>query len=359
MTLRYQEMCFSTRCLVFLNGTAYFQCRQAVWREDWTLEHPTAVRFFLHEMDNRFMQNMDLLGQYRHSLREYTRRKLTYQDDAVNAYAGVLAAQPAIFGGFPLGPACCGLHIGLIDWVILFYLGRGATRHRGMPSWSWAGWVGEAFLPYPMFGSILRLISWEQEHCPAGITHFEDLGFLSIPGIKHVLRVTTLAATLLLDPETLDGPGFLNPLWRLRDCRGRACGFISLHQSTFWDAFPPMEALVVEILVLSDTVPGQGQYPHMGSHIPYDPENRNDDGTPGPRRWEVVPFTGYEGKVRVELKDKPFDQYNVLAVVPRTATVGEERYSGFHERIGVGVIHNQALSWAVGSPPSRKEFFIL
>lgn len=352
-------MCFSTRCLVFLNGTVYFQCRQTLWHEDWALEHPTAVKFFLHEMDNRFMEKTDLLGQFRHSLREYTRRKLTYQDDAVNAYAGVLEAQSDLFGGLPLGPVCCGLHILFVDWVILFYHARGSTRHRGLPSWSWAGWVGEAFLPYPFFGSFQRMMLWQTEHCPAAITHFHNLGHRGRSDIKHVLRVETLSAALILDRTTLDDPRFLHPVWMLRDCRGLVCGFISLHDSTFWDAFPSAEGLIVTVLVLSDKLPGQGQYPYRSSEILYDPESRNEDGTPEPKRWQVAPFTGHEGRVSDEFNDgKPFEQYNVIVVVPMTRTVGGED-SGFYERIGVGVIHNQALLWAMEPAPCQREFLIL
>jgi hypothetical protein len=263
-----------------------------------------------------------------------------------------------LFGGVPLGPVCCGLHIGLIDWVILFCLGRGGKRHVGMPSWGWAGWIGEAFVPYPLFGSIQRLVMWELEHCPAAITHFKSLWFMDMPEIKHVLRVRTLAANLLLDPQTLDSPGFEHPLWMLRDCRGHVCGYVFLHDSTFWDAFPLADTqrtmLAVEVLALSDTLPGQGRYPHLGSDITYDPESRE-----GPRKWQVAPFTGFEGKVRTEFGEQALDQYNVLIVLPRSVAVGDQRYSGFHEKIGVGVIHNQSLSWAVESAPSWKEFLIL
>ncbi len=76
----------------------YFQCQQAVWREDVALEHP-GVRFWLHEMDNRFHEKTDILSQYRHNLRQYTRRKLSFQGDAVKAYSGVLQAQRRMFPG--------------------------------------------------------------------------------------------------------------------------------------------------------------------------------------------------------------------------------------------------------------------
>jgi hypothetical protein len=355
----YQEMCFSTRSLVFMNGTVYFQCQQALWREDWALEHP-GVRFFLHEMDNRFMEQTDVLGQYRHSLREYTRRKLTYQADAVNAYTGILEAQRMIFGGMPLGPLCAGLHIGLIDWVILFYLRRGSKRREGMPTWSWAGWIGEAFVPYPMVGSIQRLIQWEDQHCPAAITHYEKLDFLGLPKIKHALRVRTLSAILLLDRDIIDGPGFIHPLWALRDSRGHKCGFVSLHDCDFWDSFPePRFLLPVQVVVLSDKIPGQGFYPSMSSKIDYRPDSVAEDGTPRPQRWQVEPFTGWEGKVSEEFDKDPLDQYNVLILLPSVVEDDGKVLTGFHQKIGVGVLLNQALSWAVGAEPSQKEFWIL
>ena len=75
-----------------MDGMMYFQCQQAAWREDVALEHP-GVRFWLHEMDNRFHEKTDIFSQYRHNLREYTHRNLTVQSDAINAYAAVLGAQ--------------------------------------------------------------------------------------------------------------------------------------------------------------------------------------------------------------------------------------------------------------------------
>jgi hypothetical protein len=355
----YQEMCFSTRSFVFMNGTVYFQCQQALWREDWALEHP-GVRFFLHEMDNRFIEQTDLLGQYRHSLREYTRRKLTYQADAVNAYTGILEAQHLIFGGMPLGPACAGLHLGLIDWVVLFYLRRGSKRRDGLPTWSWAGWIGEAFVPFPMFGSIQNLVMWEHQHCPAAMRYYEKLEFPGLPTIKHALRVGTLSAMLLLDMEIIDGPGFIHPLRALRDSRGHTCGYASLHDSDVWaSTSDPRLLLRVEIVVLSDRVPGQGFYPSMGSKIAYNPDIVAEDGTLIPRKWQVKPFTGWEGKVREEFDQGPLDQYNVLLLRPCAIEADGQIIGSYYEKIGVGVIHNQALSWAVQVEPSYKDVWIL
>ena len=99
--------------------------------------------------------------------------------------------------------------------------------------------------------------------------------------------------------------------------------------------------------------------PSRNTNIPYDPDSRSEDGTEEPRRWQVDAFTGYEGKVRAEFDEKPLDRYNVIILLPRVTTINGRRLSGFYEKIGVGVIHNQAVSWAVRSAPSQKEFWIL
>ena len=235
-----------------------------------------------------------------------------------------------------------------------------------MPSWSWAGWIGEAFAPFPMFGSLERLLLWISEHCPASYQYFPDFGIFGMPEIKHVLRIKTLAAKFKLDAKTIDGPGFDIPLWVLRDSRRYRCGFVSLHSSFFWDfkfSLPQhvQEGLVlkVEVLVLSDTVSGQGNYPTTSSEIPYDPDAESGEETVTRNRWQIGPFTGREGQVRPEFGEKPLDQYNVIVVLPTLRTVGEQEVGGLYAKIGAGVIHNQALSWAVDSPPSWKEFLIV
>ncbi|KAK3386138.1 hypothetical protein B0H63DRAFT_523457 [Podospora didyma] len=264
-------------------------------------------------MDNRFIERTDLLGQYQHSLREHTRRKLTYQADAMNAYTGILEAQRLIFGGMPLIPVYAGLHIGLIDWVISFYLRRGSRA------------------------AIQRLIKWELEHCPATMTHFEKLDFVGLPDIKHALRVRTLSAMLLLGPDVIDGLSFIHLLWALRDSRGHTCGLVSLHDYDFWDSFPePRLLLLVEIVVLSDNTPGQGFYPDRTSKIAYDPDSVAEDGTPRLRRWRVEPFTGWEGKVREEFDKHLLEEYNVLVLLPKVMGV-DGMLTGFHEKIDISI----------------------
>jgi hypothetical protein len=85
------------------------------------------------------------LDKYILTLSRCRGRKLTQKRDAVNAFTGVLH-QLCIR---PKSSHLCGLPTIIFDLSLLFWhIGR-ATRRRGFPSWSWAGWSGYlwAYIP--------------------------------------------------------------------------------------------------------------------------------------------------------------------------------------------------------------------
>jgi hypothetical protein len=361
-----------------MNGMVYFQCQQAVWREDIALEHP-GVRFWMHEMDNRFKENTDNLAQYRTTLREYTRRKLSYQEDAVKAYTGILEAQRVMLRWDP-GPHICGMHRNLMHWLLLWRSAPKTRRYEALPSWSWAGWIGEAKVPYPFCQTFKGFGDWICDHVCAEFHYHKSLEVFGLPFVKDALQICAPVAEFRVDSDSIYEPGFVNALWTLRDARGHICGYAQLHDDEDGPRFVNrIWGGRVKVLVLSDMVPGQGQFPTTKHRIEYDAEIEHMQSSTGSalqksvrhfrnlfctsavssarqepiQRWQIPLFTGYEGKTQPEVSEEPFECYNVMLVLLRYIFAeGGNRYF-LYERFGVGVLHNKALQWAFASAPKK------
>ena len=114
-TSRYQEGYLSARCLVILEGKAFFSCRAAVWREDVMAEVEGVVPLEGANTLGRTLSPWPL-RRYAQQVGAYTMRQLTYQSDALNAFSGVgkaLAASMASTRMFYAMPAA------VSNWAIL------------------------------------------------------------------------------------------------------------------------------------------------------------------------------------------------------------------------------------------------
>src|SRR2546423_2146294 len=141
---------FSRRNLIFVHGQVFFKCcrdfpcledilseGQIYGMEDYTYKLPSddVVE------GSRMMPMMRKMWRYFFPsiLSDYTARKLTYQSDALNAFAGIsemLNNQCDVNISFGMPTSCLSLDL---VWMPPTYL----RRRAGFPSWSWAGWVGE------------------------------------------------------------------------------------------------------------------------------------------------------------------------------------------------------------------------
>ena len=100
----------------------------------------------LGEFDNTFAindPNMPPTTQYAKLVREYSRRKLTYDSDAMNAFKGALRFIESILKT----PCYSGLPELYLDWALLWASSEPLTRRTAFPSYSWVGWKGEVRLP--------------------------------------------------------------------------------------------------------------------------------------------------------------------------------------------------------------------
>ncbi|KAJ4187001.1 hypothetical protein NW767_012492, partial [Fusarium falciforme] len=147
----YQEYFFSPRRLVFTAGQVIYQCNTIRWQEDLAQEHiaphlssfqvdgsgkglewePPTLRF------PNYPKNRWCRGHYLTFLGTYLERKLSYDSDILNAFAGII--NDATEGGMATFFGLTKEYFGL---GMLWKHSTWATRRSGFPSWSWAGWKG-------------------------------------------------------------------------------------------------------------------------------------------------------------------------------------------------------------------------
>ncbi|GAB1318643.1 hypothetical protein MFIFM68171_08853 [Madurella fahalii] len=127
----FQEHVLSRRILYFVDGQVFFRCRLAVH-----LETP--------------------ITDYALMLHYYMKRVLTNQSDALRAMAGIIRRGSQKLGYKMLE----GLPTGSFDQFLLFE-GRNIHRRQGFPSYSWAGWRGEAWFDvHDNLNDWLRTRTW-------------------------------------------------------------------------------------------------------------------------------------------------------------------------------------------------------
>lgn len=100
----FQERLLSRRVLTFTKNLIYWECEQAIWREDCFGELPAGFpqmftsgfgsdTFWSHLELFRLWRSLpfDIVNTYRQIVSHYTGLQLTYQEDGLNAISGVLA----------------------------------------------------------------------------------------------------------------------------------------------------------------------------------------------------------------------------------------------------------------------------
>jgi hypothetical protein len=166
-----------------------------------------------------------------------------------------------------------------------------------------------------------------------------------------------------------DGIPFeMSPFTRaLLDIRGKPCGYVQIHQPTFFEKFIGKEQEVT-ILLLSDAHPGDLIHAPWSRSNPlsYAAETTDDelvqDITKGPK----IECSGWEGKERDGWQGDPFkfNFYNVMLIFTPYMLTDSERKDDttevfkISERAGLGLLHNQALQWALPPGPQKRTIFL-
>ncbi|KAK4177797.1 heterokaryon incompatibility protein-domain-containing protein [Triangularia setosa] len=157
----FQERLLSRRSLIFFRGSVIWQCKASIWTEgvsgepdgvapdeSWRTEkkRPAHLAF-----DNHFMLQLETPSRpkfphFESLVRQYCRRKMTYQADGLRAFSGVLNVLSRTYdGGFMYGMPKMFFDVAML-WEPL----AGAkprvvapgTNQLMFPSWSWAAFEG-------------------------------------------------------------------------------------------------------------------------------------------------------------------------------------------------------------------------
>ena len=161
----FQEALLSHRCLYLSNHQLYFQCNamqccesldqtrswahnlscdsspsQQGWLSWVTKQTGTGcLRSILDSPSQRLMHWGD-------KLKYYSYRNMTRDEDALNAFLGVLQVLQTEYGdGF-----FWGLPVADFQWALLWEAALPIERRDGFPSWSWAGWKTGFWPCYPL-----------------------------------------------------------------------------------------------------------------------------------------------------------------------------------------------------------------
>jgi Heterokaryon incompatibility protein (HET) len=148
----FQEQLFSRRKIVFQNQTVNWECHCVAWHEGQSL---LEIQFYQPcnkrpSYESNGFNKTPWPDTYRYArlVALYNLRHLTYPEDVIDAFTGViLDLSPAFHGGF-----ISGLPQMFFDCALLWQPYRELTRRESvkrpkeeacLPSWSWLGWQGE------------------------------------------------------------------------------------------------------------------------------------------------------------------------------------------------------------------------
>ncbi len=149
----FQEALFSRRILIF-NGTISWCCRRVFWRE--YVRSPTEDTSYKIPHNQRYggggylvtsIPTWPDLESWATMVEEFNRRKLTFDEDVVNAFSGVASVFNSRFSGGILWGIPEMFFDHCIVWRPKKVLRRRANgrslSENPFPSWSWVGWEGD------------------------------------------------------------------------------------------------------------------------------------------------------------------------------------------------------------------------
>ena len=173
---------------------------------------------------------------------------------------------------------------------------------RGFPSWSWADWLGEVFLP-SVIQDIDHFKQWADQHTPGKFSLRPGLSISDELEVRNVLECRGVWALFRLEETWVYQENFENPLWMLKDARGLVCGHVQIHD---WPRFrEELERLSskVTVFILSDRVPGQGQFLIETESLDYDHNSEpslplDDEGAGATERLPEFPITASKARLK-------------------------------------------------------------
>jgi hypothetical protein len=136
-----QELVFSQRAIFVHKDSITWQCHCMTQDEDSKTTYTSCNWRFSELARGLHFSTWPDLREYAQLVGDYSRRKLTYEDDVLNAFSGITNTLTKTFlGGFYFG-----LPRLFFDTAMLWQ-SKGQLLRRNeevFPSWSWVGWVGK------------------------------------------------------------------------------------------------------------------------------------------------------------------------------------------------------------------------
>ena len=164
----FQEDLLSVRKLVFTPDQMYYSCEHGACAENAHCTIHDAVGTSINEppwlLSFAGRSNWEI---YHLAVAQYSTRVLSFEEDVLNAFAGISAVLSArLFLGCPfvMGIPICSLEVGLM-WHPFSRLKRRSVA--SVPSWSWAGWIGDVGyrlgVPGRDFDRTITQVEWHLE----------------------------------------------------------------------------------------------------------------------------------------------------------------------------------------------------
>lgn len=242
-----QEALFSRKFLIFTDFGASFYCPGmgiCSGVETQPLNSPVNIGSELHYMGAGADHDLELY------IEEYTKRSLTYPDDALNGFLGILRAyqakQPPAqhFWGVPILPqvTCPEPTIERFLRGMSWQLRQPGSRRPCFPSWSWAGWEGTVDTARMrrhgnLFGEWMQPVQIQVEAEAGEIfkwSEFENREFLkdeSIDSLSPVIHIQAWAIEVTIREITLKESSHLGEAGISRLCAEyedrKGCIFLS------------------------------------------------------------------------------------------------------------------------------------
>ena len=161
----YQESILSTRRLVFTDDQVSYLCNDMYCAE--TVDLPPEKLNKYKERDTPFAGMIPRAGTYskrdseafreyrdiKNHVMEFTKRRLTYDSDALNAILSIFDAIPTKIGALITHLYGMPIKLSLSSFTLLvalpWYHSEAARRRDHFPSWSWTGWDGAVRMTDP------------------------------------------------------------------------------------------------------------------------------------------------------------------------------------------------------------------
>jgi hypothetical protein len=148
----FQERLLSTRCLYFTREQLYFHCQSELWSED-RYEHfeqhadlyGSYPSLTWPSQSSPFKSMEDKMKVYISLVDQYSRRRLSFQSDRLNAFLGIASSYSEKWNWvFNFGIPLPALHLSLMWLSPTIVRAKISAEHQDhqLPSWSWVGWPG-------------------------------------------------------------------------------------------------------------------------------------------------------------------------------------------------------------------------